>query len=132
MLSDSKMSRSILFHFTCLYSLLQWNWKMPISKSHSNVLIFEKQWKAMSHSNKSHGKMSDFISFPFVGLILAIKLGNFEKAIEYFIILWSKKITSDLNMSCQTVPDLVYALLFQINFGNKKFKHYWNGLIFFN
>ena len=67
------------------------------------------------------------------GVDLGHKIGKFWKShriLHYSLIL--KKITSDLNMSCQTVPDLVYALLFQINFGNRNFKHYWNGLIFFN
>ena len=27
------MSRLTLFHFTCFYSLLQWNWKMPTIKT---------------------------------------------------------------------------------------------------
>ena len=32
MLSDLRISRLILFSFTCLCSLLQWNWNMPIIK----------------------------------------------------------------------------------------------------
>ena len=50
--------RLILFHFTCLCSLLQSNWKMPIKMA--------------------HGKMADFVSFTLFGFTLVIKLGNFH------------------------------------------------------
>ena len=48
--------------------------------------------------------MSDFVSFPLLELILAIKLKNlnFESQRNIF---WSKK--KDLNMSCQSLSDLV-------------------------
>ena len=55
----------------------------------------------------SHEKMSDFISFPLFGFTLVIKLKNFDferhwKTLNFFV-----KKMSDLNMSCQTVSELV-------------------------
>ena len=38
-LSDSDISCVILFHLTWLYSILQWDWKVPII-SHWNILVF--------------------------------------------------------------------------------------------
>ena len=43
-------------------------------KSHWNNLAFCDQWKMMSYFNMSHGKMSDFVSFPLVWFTLVIKL----------------------------------------------------------
>ena len=45
--------------------------------------------------NMSHEKLPDFVSFPLLGFILVIKLRNFDL------------ILSGLNISCQTVSDLV-------------------------
>ena len=55
-----------------------------------------------------HGKISDFVLFPFFGLTLVIKLRNFnfeihKNASMFFI----TKMMSDLNMTCQTVFGLV-------------------------
>ena len=47
-------------------------------KSHWNILVFYDQWKITSDLNKSLGKMSDFVSFPWFGFILVIKLRNFN------------------------------------------------------
>ena len=47
-------------------------------KSHWNILVFCDQWKMMSDLNISHGKMSDFVSFPLLGFTLVIKLRNFD------------------------------------------------------
>ena len=41
-------------------------------------LVFYGQWKIMSDLNMSHGKMSDFVSFPLFGFTLVIKLRNFD------------------------------------------------------
>ena len=108
-----------------------WFWK---SLKYFNVYIIFWQKKYMtSDLIMSHRKMSDFVSFPLLELILAIKLKNlnFESQRNIF---WSKK--KDLNMSCQSLSDLVWTSLFVLNFSgkskNRNFKLYWNGLLFFN
>ena len=61
-------------------------------------------------------KMSDFALFPLFGFNLVIKLRNFDfesiEIVQYFQI---KEMMPDLNTSCQTVFDLVSALLFELN-----------------
>ena len=63
----------------------------------------------VSDLSMPHGEMSEFISFPRFGFTLVIKLRNFIfkvitcSALFFFI----KKMMSDLNMSCQTVSDMV-------------------------
>ena len=49
-------------------------------KSHWNTLALKyfRPGKIMSDLNISHGKISDFDSFPFFGLTLAIKLRNVD------------------------------------------------------
>ena len=63
--------------------------------------------------NMPRGKISDFVSFPLFGFTLVIKLKNldFESHRNTLIIFFDKKVMSDLNMSCQTVSDLVQAWL---------------------
>ena len=61
-----------------------------------------------SDLNISHGKMSDFVSSPLFGFTFAIKLWNcgFEgdwNTLTFF----GKKMLWDLNLSCQTVSDLI-------------------------
>ena len=55
-----------------------------------------------------HGEMSDFVLFPLFGFTLVINLRNLIlkviKILQYFLI---KEMVRDLNMSCQTVSDLV-------------------------
>ena len=58
----------------------------------------------LSDLNVSHGKMSDFVSFPLFWSSLVAKLRNFDFEGR---LNTRKKIVSDLNMSCQTVSDLV-------------------------
>ena len=65
---------------------------------------------------------------------LVIKLRKFDFRIHWnALIFFYKKLTSYLNMSCQTVSDLVQASLFGFNFSNKlrntNLKLYWNNLI---
>ena len=38
----------------------------------------------MSNLNMSHGKMSDFVSFPLFGFTVVIKLRDFLKSLKYF------------------------------------------------
>ena len=60
---------------------------------------------------------------------------NFDFKSHWNTLIFLIKKMSDLYMSFQTVPDLVEALLFVLNFGNKlrntNFKLFWNSLIFF-
>ena len=75
-LADLHMSRLILFHFTWLCSLLQWDRKVPIIKVIEIFYLFYDQSKIISDLNMSHAKMSDFVSFPLLGFTFAIKLRN--------------------------------------------------------
>ena len=74
-----------------------------------------------------------FISTVWVHFSHKTKKFRFWTSLKYFNIFWSKKL-SDLNMSCETVSDLVEALLFEQHFDKKlrniDFKLYWNSLIF--
>ena len=59
------------------------------------LIFFRKKKNMASALNMSHEKMPDFVSFPLLGFILVIKLRNFDLML------------SGLNISCQTVSDLV-------------------------
>ena len=62
----------------------------------------------LSDLNMSHEKMPDFVSFPLLRFTLVIKLRNFDLSLlKYFIIIFDKKMMSDLIMPCQTVSDFV-------------------------
>ena len=63
---DFHMFHVILFHFTWLRSLLQWD---PIIKV---IEIFHY------YINISHGKITDFVSIPLLGFTIVIKLRNFD------------------------------------------------------
>ena len=47
-------------------------------KIHLNILVFSDQGKVISDLNVSHGKISDFLSFPLFVLTLVMKLRNFD------------------------------------------------------
>ena len=121
------MPRVILFHFTWLCSLLQLDWKVPIIK----VIEICKYYL-----NMSHGKMSDFVSIPLFGLILVIKLRNFnfESHWNILVFLDKKKMVSDLNMSYGKMPDLVlfpcFSFTLVIKLRNFDFKSHYNTLVF--
>ena len=69
---------NVPFYFNfCLCSLLQWNCKVANYESHWNILVFWDRSKVISDLNMSHGKMSDFVSFPLFRFTLVIKLRNF-------------------------------------------------------
>ena len=69
---------------------------------------------------KSHGQMPDFAWFSLFRFTLVIKFKNFDlENHRNTLISFDQKNMQDLNMSCQTVFDLVEALLFELNFGNK-------------
>ena len=65
-------------------------WKVANYKSHWNRLVFYDQCKITSDLNMSHGRISDFVSFPLFGFILVIKLNNF-----YFESHWNTLIFFD-------------------------------------
>ena len=79
-------------------------------KSHWTILVLFDQWKKMSDLNMSHEDMSDFVLFPLLGFTLVIKLRNFDfqsywKILNIFLV--NKKPMAGLNISFQTVADLV-------------------------
>ena len=77
-------------------------------KDHWNDIVFCNQWKMMSGFNMPHKKMSSFVSFPLLGLTLVVKLRNLDfESYWNNLTIFNKIIISDLNMSCQTVSDLV-------------------------
>ena len=108
MQQDLHKSCLILFHFVCFCLLLQWNWKIPIIKSLEHFSIL--RW-IMPDLNLSHGKMSDFVSVPLLGLTLVIKLRNFsfethlniEVTFEYVILnsVWYGGLCSILAIICE-------------------------------
>ena len=55
----------------------------------------------VSDMNMSHGKMSDFISFPFFWFTLVIKLTNFDFESHWNTLMFfgKKDMVSDLKMS---------------------------------
>ena len=61
----------------------------------------------MSDLNISHGKMSDFVSFPLFGLTLVIKLINFDFQSHWSTLIFfdKKDMTPDLNISHGKIPD---------------------------
>ena len=89
--------------------------KDAICKSHLNNLISCVKSEMMSDLNISHEKMFDFVSFPLFGfhsLVFSHKMDKMDKSLWGFLI---KKMMSDLNMSCQTMPNLVEASLLEYN-----------------
>ena len=88
-----------------------------------------------SDFNMPHGKMSDFVLFPFFGFTLVIKLKNFHFESHWnTLIYFDKKNISDLIMSCQ-MSDLVFNNKpYEVHcFGNKlrnmNFEFHWNSII---
>ena len=70
----------VLWYFISLYLIaltLTKRFKSANYKSHWNILAFYDQWKIMSDLNMFHGKMSDFVSFPWFQFTLVINLRNF-------------------------------------------------------
>ena len=63
----------------------------------------------MSHLNISHGKMSDFVSFPlfWFTLVMNMKNFNFESHWNTLIFLTKKDMVSDLNMSHGKMYDFI-------------------------
>ena len=62
----------------------------------------------VSDLKMSYGKMADFVSRPFFGFTLVIKLRNFDFDSHLKTLIFFDKIKMlYLIMSCQTVSDLV-------------------------
>ena len=78
-LSKLHMSRLTLFHFACLCSILQWNWKMPIKKVTETFYYFV-----------TNEKMSDFVSYLLFRFTLVIKLRNVDFQGHWNTFLYSK------------------------------------------
>ena len=85
----------VLFEFPSVIKLINLGFE-----SQWNALIFFDQKNMTSDLNMSHGKMSDFVSFALFGFAWVIKQ-IFLYVLRFFYMI------SDLNMSCQTVSDLV-------------------------
>ena len=63
-------------------------------------MFFDKKGMT-SDLNMSHGIMPDFVSFPLFGFTLDKKLRNFDYESRWnTLIIFDKKMMSDLNMSC--------------------------------
>ena len=144
MLPELHMSHLILCPFTCLRSLVQWNWKDTSFKSHWNNSIYCDQWKMTSDLHMSDGKTSDSVSFLLFGITLFIKLINFDfeshfSTLIFFIKkilhqIWSTLMTSDLNMACGKIFDFVsfpmFWFIIVIKLRNFDFESDWNTLMF--
>ena len=88
-LTDLNMSFFILFHFTCLSSILRWNWKVPIIKV---IEIFEllatyQEWYRIWISPMENC----FYSILWVYFSLEIEKFRFWKSLKYFNIFRSKQ-----------------------------------------
>ena len=123
-LSDLHVSRVILFHFTWLCSL--------------SFYIF---WplKIMSDLNTSHGKMSDFVSFPLFGFTLVIKLRNFDFERHWnALIYFDKKKRYTVRFKYVPWKDVWFCFISLFWFTlvtklrNFNFKGHQNTLTFFN
>ena len=86
----------------------------------------------------SHGKMSDFVSFPLFGFTLPIRLRNydFESHWNTLTLLDKKDKVSDLNVSHGKMSDFVLfplsGLTLVIKQRNFNCESHWNTLIFFD
>ena len=77
----------------CFISIVWVHFSHKIEKfrfeSHRNTLLFLNKKKDMlSDFNMSHGKMSDFVSFPLFGFTLVIKLRNFDFESHWNILIF--------------------------------------------
>ena len=90
--------------------------------------------------NMSHGKTSDFVSFPLFGFTLVMKLRNFDFESHWNTLIFfnEEDMTSDLNnlnMSHGKMSDFVLFPLFGstlvIKLRNFNFEIHGNTLIFF-
>ena len=74
----------------------------------------------MSDLNMSHGKMSDFASFPLFGFNLVIKLKiAILKVIKILCFLMKKKMTSDSNMPHEKFSDFCFTSIVPVHFSHK-------------
>ena len=86
-------------------------------KCHWNILVFCDQWEMILDLNISHEKMADFVSFPFFGFTVFIKLRIFDSESHWTTLIffnWKKQIMSDLIMSCQCLIWFKFCCLSRI------------------
>ena len=81
-------------------------------ESHWNNLMFLIKKDLVSALNMSHGKMSDFVSFPLFGFTLVTKLrsSDFENHWNILIFFWLKKICCQIWM-CPVKQCLIWFKL---------------------
>ena len=105
-LSDLNMSCVILFHVIWLLTFAV-RLKSTTYKSHWNILVLHEQWKITSDLNMSHGKISDFVSFPLFRFTLVIKLwnSNFESHWNTLIYFDKKRSAAKFKMSHGKMSD---------------------------
>ena len=96
-LSDLLMCRLISLLFTCLYSLLRWNWNMSVKKSHWNMFSILRPMENDVRFEYDPWKMPDCVSFPLFEFTLVIKLRNyeFESHLNTIMFLTIKYMTSN-------------------------------------
>ena len=80
MVSDLNMFYGKMASFFFFHCLAKFSHKTekPDFESHWNTLTDFDKTNILSNLNMSHGKISDFVSFLFLGFTLVIKLRNFE------------------------------------------------------
>ena len=81
--------------------------------------------------------MSEFVSFPLFGLIVDIKLRNFDFKSHWntWIFLDKKDMISDLNMSHGKMSDsasLLFGFTAIIKLRNFDSENHWNALMFYD
>ena len=136
MLSDLHVSSLISFHFICLCSLLQGNWKMPIIKSHWNILVFcniekgcliDVPWKNEVALHKKR-------SFPFriSSVNVFLQWLYFYSFLRISSHLLNKSLMENFSFfySAHFVLFLLLEFTLVIKLKNLDFKSHWNTLIF--
>ena len=127
-----------LFGFTSVMKLRNFDFE-----NHWNILIFfnkKDMTSDLNSLNMSHGKTSDFVSFPLFGFTLVMKLRNFDFESHWNTLIFfnEEDMTSDLNnlnMSHGKMSDFVLFPLFGstlvIKLRNFNFEIHGNTLILF-
>ena len=130
------ISRLMLFHFTCFYSLLLRNWKMPIIKVIEIFLVFCDQSKMMSDLNMSHENVwFCFISIAWIHFSHKAEKFWFWKSLKYINTFWWKRYDITFkyfpweNVWFSFIPWFGCTLVKKLR--NFDCKSHWNRLIFF-
>ena len=103
--------------------------KYTYYKSHWNILVFFDQRKMMPNLNISHVKLSDFVSFPFFGFTLVIKLKHLDFQSRWnnliFIVKKDGKMSGFVSFS-------LFGSALVMKLRKFDFESHWNTLIFFH